>query len=214
MKNYTLAIGSAITGLLAGCYLQQANSKAPESNHAEGRKFVDEKSLDPSALPYTEARIIMGGLEVPAQMARVVEGKAVTFQISAKNVVLEEEHYENEPTGFRFASLTGESFSPPIPLIRYPLTVGEEWQWTGTAGLGPNLKQATATLTSSNDTLNLATGMADCVRISVDLVVATGGPGQSKRPLKFWFEPGKGIVKREFAYSSTREPRPKGSTEP
>ena len=214
MKSATLIVGSAVVGLVAGCYLNQAKTTSRAAKPELGKMFESEESLDPSALPYTQARIILAGTEVPAEMSREVKGADVYFKIVSKNAVLEEEHYENDKNGFRFASLTGETFNPPIPLIRYPFKVGESWEWTGTAGLGPNIKKATAVLKSAGDTLNLATGVYDCVRVTADLVVSTGGPGKSTRPLKFWFEPGKGIVKREFAYSSTREPRPKTSEEP
>lgn len=213
MKTATLILAGVGAGIVAGCYLEKGG-KSSDPGQVTGRQYVNEQSLQPAALPYKQTRIIMGGLEVPAEMSRKVEGKQVTFEITAKGEVLEQEHYENDDTGFRFASLSDESFNPPIPIIRYPFTVGEKWEWSGTAGLGQNIKQATAVVTSTQETLNLVTGVADCVRVTADLEVATGGPGKSKRPLKFWIEPGKGIVKREFAYSSTREPRPKTSSEP
>jgi len=44
----------------------------------------------------------------------------------------------------------------------------------------------------------------------VNLKISDGSPTPSKRELRFWFVPGKGLVKREFDYSSLREPDQRG----
>ena len=141
-------------------------------------------------------------------MSRRQTGESVTFSLTAHAETLEEEMYESNATGFRFAGATGETFKPAIPLVSYPFEVGESWDWTGTASLGPNTKSASAKLVSASETLNLATGVAECVRVTASLTIDTGQGGVSKRELRFWFEPKKGMVRREFVMSSAREPRP------
>lgn len=214
MNKFPFFVSAICLGLVAGCLWVGKSSERHLNFDPKERTFINAQSISADKLPYTNARLILAGTEVPVTLKRIQSGSRVLFEIVAKSEVLEEEIYLSDDKAFRFASLTGETFEPAIPLIRYPMTVGESWDWSGSAGLGPTVKPATARITSSMEKLNLVTGVAECVRVTAELEVKTGQSGISKRPLKFWIEPGKGIVKREFAYSSTREPRSVTTTEP
>lgn len=202
-------------GVTAGCILaNKTTQSAPLKNEPSGSPAYSAAELSADKLPYKSARLILSGTEVPVTMNRKVSGKRVDFLLTARQELLEIESYESDDKGFRFAGLSGETFEPAIPIARFPFRVGEAWEWTGTAGLGPILKPATAKLSSSKDKLNLATGVAECILISADLDVKVSEKSQSKRILKFWIEPGIGVVKRDFAMSSTREPRPETESAP
>ncbi len=177
-----------------------------------GEIYKSPAELEPDALPYANANLILSGSSVPVTMSRTQKGDSVTFKLESKDEMLEEEFYQADDKSFRFIGITGETFDPAIPLIRYPFRVGESWDWTGYTALGLTRKKAKATLTSATDTLNLAAGVFPCILVTADLEADTGGGMIGKRSLKFWFEPKKGLVKRDLGSSTTREPRPKPSS--
>ena len=209
MKALFIATIGATVGLIAGCFLRSAPPVVAGQTTFKTYKAASE--LAPDTLPYKSAKLILSGTSLPVEMSRSQSNDTVTFSLTARKEVLEVERYQSDATGFRFSGLTDESFAPPIPIVRYPFVVGESWTWSGIAGLGSNGKQATAILNSNDETLNLAGGVHSCVLVVANVVVESPGGTKSKRILKFWIEPLKGIVKREFGFSSTREPRPAGS---
>ena len=210
MKAWVIASVGAIFGVLAGCLIKPGLSNGQEVTPVT-KTYQDRQSLKADELPYKSARLILAGTSLPVEMNRVQKGNDVSFRLVTRNEVLETERFQSDATGFRFAGLSDEHFVPPIPLVRYPFIVGESWQWSGVAGLGPNEKAATANLRSDSETINLAGGVHGCIVVVADLVVHTSTGTDSKRTLKFWIEPQKGLIKREFGFSSTREPRPAGS---
>ncbi|MBS1723265.1 MAG: hypothetical protein JSS66_09970 [Armatimonadetes bacterium] len=215
MRTTSVVLISGVVGVLAGCVTKgiQTRFDGREDPPSKGDQAVavykTPSELAPDALPYSKVRINVAGTEVPAELKRKASGKEVVFEIVAKGETLEEEHYVSTPGVFSFVSLGGsESYDPPIPLVRYPFKVVDSWDWTGTASLGTLAKPATAKITAAPEVLNLATGVSDCVLVTASLVVETGGGGESKRNLKFWIEPKRGVVKRDFGSSTSREPRP------
>lgn len=210
MRAWTLAIIAAFAGALTGCLLKPTGAQQPLPQ--DGKSFAKADELGADQLPYEKARLILAGTPLNVTMSKRAKPDGVEFDIKAGEETLEVERYQLDDHGFRFSALSDETFVPPIPLARFPgFKTGETWDWSGQAGLGPNKKPATATLTSTWETVNLAGGVAECVVVSANLVVKSDGT-DSKRVLKFWIQPKKGIVKREFGYSSTREPRPAGDS--
>lgn len=210
MRAPTVIACGSLIGVVAGCFLN-SSSKPVSVPSQTAKSFPNKESLTPEAMPYSTARLILAGTPVSVQMERATKGADVVFKLIARKEVIEEEHYILAPTVFAFSGLSDETFEPAIPLVRYPFNVGDTWEWTGEARLGTNKKTATAVMSSSAETLNLAGGVYDCVAVVADLVVESGEGAKSKRALRFWIQPKKGIVKREFGFSSTREPRAAGS---
>lgn len=210
MKAPSIIACGSLIGVVAGCFLNSSSRPAPEPVQTE-QAYATMDSMSPDALPYTTARLTLAGTPVSVQLERESKGEDVVFKLIAKKTLIEEEHYVVRTNSFLFAGLSDETFDPAIPVVRFPFRVGDTWDWEGKAALGTNRKDAKAVITSSPERINLSGGVYDCVVIVADLVVDAGDGAQSKRALKFWIQPKKGIVKREFFYSSTREPRPAGS---
>lgn len=184
----------------AGCAPQEGKPGVSESfvrNHGE---------LEPDQLPYRDARLILSGTELPVEMSKTREGDVVVFHLLAHGEELETERYESDSAGFRFVGGSGETFKPAIPLVRYPLRVGETWEWAGQTALGPTEKPAKATITTQSERLNLASGVHNAIRVGVALRIETGRH-EAKRDLTFWIAPKAGVVRREFGAGSAREPR-------
>lgn len=209
MRLLPLASIAALAGALTGCFLKQADQQ--QAGPPSGKTYAKIEDLGADKLPYTKAKLILAGTPLNVTMERVAKGEAIMFNLSAGEEVLETEHYTGDDHIFRFAGLSDETFTPAIPIARFPLTVGETWDWEGEASLGKNRKAAKASLATTSETVNLAGGVYECVVVTANLVVSSDGT-DSKRTLKFWIQPQKGIVKREFGFSSTREPRAAGDS--
>lgn len=91
----------------------------------------------------------------------------------------------------------GDFFEPPIPLLKFPMTVGDQWTWTG-ENLSGDLHKASAKITTSEQPTT--------VRVQVELALDSGTGVPAKRTMTFVFAPGRGVVRREIGESSTRIP--------
>lgn len=90
------------------------------------------------------------------------------------------------------------SYSPPLPVLQYPLAPGSKWYWTGTitAGAGGKPSQASAAWSASTpETVPLATGAVSALRVHMDLTVTVNG----KRSIvqdDTWYAKGIGPVRQ------------------
>ncbi len=166
-------------------------------------------TLNPATLkkaPYEKGEIVILGTPVPV----LVEAKTTSngFNIISKveGSPYEEEMYLADDTSLRFAGTDVESFTPAIPLIAQPFEVPGEWTWAGTMKFAGKEFKASADLKSSKETLNLPGGPYDSFRIDAELSMQDPGGSIGKRKLSFWLTEQEGIIKREFAQSSTRLP--------
>lgn len=203
MRPLPVIACAALAGVLVGCFWNQRPTVAAPVQDT----FTSAKQMGLDRLPGQEANLILAGTEVPVELREVKKEGQMVVVLEAHGQIIEEERYVSDGDGFRFAGLSGETFDPPITLARFPMEVGKEWEWAGDACLGPICKPATGKVTSTEETLNLPGGVYRTVRIEVELVVDTGGKEKAARTLRFWVAPEHGIVRREFGFGSTREPR-------
>ncbi|MCW5937688.1 MAG: hypothetical protein KIT11_10335 [Fimbriimonadaceae bacterium] len=198
--NWKLAlslVAAAAVGAL-GCNALQAQVGTQE----KGQRY---ETMALEQLPYKDARLVLVGTEMDVEMGDTREGRDLSIHLRAHGEDLETEHYEVDQKGLWFVGVSGEAFEPPIPLAIFPITVGDSWDWSGTAELGPLRKPAKAKVSTDSERLNLATGVYNTIRIQVDLDIETGDHA-AKRKLRFWISPESGVVKRAFG-DTTREPR-------
>jgi hypothetical protein len=194
----------AVTLALGGCQDGRDTAQIPS-----GMMFRSRDDLDPARVRHLEARLVLAGTEVPVTLEPKTEGSEFVLTIRARGAVMETERYEFSGQTFSYRGGTGEEFVPPIPILRYPLTVGDQWTWAGVAALGPVKKKARASVTTGRETLNVATGVSDSVLVTVDLSIEAQPGVPAARKLRFWIDPREGLLKRDFAHNSLREPRPK-----
>ncbi|MBS1708362.1 MAG: hypothetical protein JSS65_06515 [Armatimonadetes bacterium] len=160
-------------------------------------------------MPYEKASLIWAGTSFPVQMKSSDAAGTLEFKLTAHGEDLMTETYKHDGASFSFVGSTGETYEPPIPLMSFPLNSTERKSWKGTIKVGDATEPGEATITSTKDNLNLAGGKFDSVvKIEVALSYKGGGKTETHRALKFWFAPKKGMVKREFGMSSSREPLP------
>lgn len=182
------------------------NGKSIQSPQGSGERLESRASVKPDALPYDRAGLILAGTVLPVQLKRTENQDTVSFQLVAHGEVLEEETYTFHDGDFNIASAAGESYQPAIMLLKFPMSVGDHWDWKGKMGAGEIMRDATAAVTTSGETINLPGVSGPAIKVNVRLQMESGGPQPAVRDLTFWFMKGKGIVKREFGASSTRQP--------
>ena len=215
-----IAIGLGLAGLaLAGCPSTGTSGKTATTGTTTSRPPIDAADLKPDALPYASGLLVMGGTELAVK----VEKKQVSERefklissLAQSGTKLEEETYLLDKTTFQYVGTNVESFDPPLTIANLPFTVPSNWEWTGKyvwdQQNGP--MKAKATITAEPSPLNLPGGQFDDAILSlVKLTIEEPNGNTADLELKFWLAPGRGVIQREIAASSTRQPAPQ-QTEP
>lgn len=172
----------------------------------QGVAIATAVELLPDALYQPKATLNYGGTPVVVEMTRSTSGQEVRFELSAHGEVLETEVYQSTTSEFALVSID-EKFVPPLPLLKFPMTLGEPWDWKGELVAGGVRHRAEASISSSSEQLFLTkTGGVSTVKIHVELKIDSKTSTPAKRHLTFWFARGKGIVKREVGTATSREP--------
>lgn len=198
----SVALFAAGLGLALSCRPQIAKDN-PDPK--PGMRFSDAASLEPGALPYGRASLILAGTSYPVEVRRSVDGDKITFDFVNHDETIDRENYILDSSGFQIAQGAGLTYEPAIPLVLFPMNVGDKWEWKGEVVAGSERQVAHASMTSEAESLNLESGFYDGFKIQVSLSLQSAGPPIEKR-MSFWFVPKQGIVKREFGTTSTRGP--------
>ncbi len=174
-----------------------------------GPMIQSSAEFQPGALFSDHATLGYGGTEVAVLMKRSeMAGGLIKFVLIAHGQEFETETYQNSDKVFAFVGID-DVFEPPIPLLKFPMKVGDKWEWQGNLTSATVPHKAEATVTTAREQLFLKkVGDVDSVRSDVRLLLDSGTPTPAERKLSFWFVRGKGVVKRELGTATTREPAP------
>ena len=170
---------------------------------SQARTIETPADLQPGAAPGSKANLVLKDIQIPVTVTHKTKDNEVILTLETAGVPFEIERYLNEPKQFSFVGLqladteaSGEFYQPPVPLLKFPMNIGDSWEWSGKSVSGDQPHKGRAKITTSSQT--------SLVKVQVDLELESGGPNPAKRTLTFWFSPGKGVVKREFGESSSR----------
>lgn len=165
-------------------------------------------SLKPDQLTLDRCVLELAGSKYRADIQTVHEGNQVQFDLLAFGQVIESERYESTDKVFSVVSAGGESYEPPIPLVKYGMHLGDSWQWSGRINTGPEPHVTKAKVATSSEDLTINGGTVhNVVRVDVELSIYSGRPNSpSTRKLTFWIAPNMGVVKRAFGDYSARKP--------
>lgn len=202
MTSIASAAALALALGVVGCFHTEGQGTAVS------KRYASSNELQPGTVPYDDAYLIFGGVPVETKLtSKHGEGTFAMF-FESNGAVIDEERYGFDDTTFRYLGNQDEAFEPGITLLRFPFDVGESWSWSGTYKLGPEKRKAEAAIKTSSQRLNTVAGEFDTVQVSVVLKIESGAVEPVTQKLTFWFAPKHGIVRREFQYSTTREPMP------
>ena len=193
------AIRCALVLLVVGCNRNSPSPGLPIPNYA---------ALKPDQLSLKQADLELAGTNYKADIVQKRNGADLQIDLTAEGQTIESERYRSDDRSFSVTDAGGERFEPPITLIKYPMSVGDGWTWTGNLLTGPEPHKATATVSTSTVDQTLIGGVVHgVVKIQVDLAIDSGRPSEpSKRKLVFYIAPNMGVVRREFGDYSTRKP--------
>lgn len=195
MRYLLLAAAGAA---LIGC----ACSKAPGGS---GPSLRDAQVFKPDATPGEKAKLVLAGTELPVEVKRRMDGKEVVLELWAHGEIVQQERYLSSPEAFSLVMAGGERYEPALTLLKFPMEIGDAWEWKGKLSAGDIQREATAKITTSSMQVYVPEPESG-VKVTVDMSLDSGAPTPAKRTLTFWFVEGRGVVKREFGSGSTREP--------
>lgn len=175
----------------------------------------DAASVRADHVAQPDAELILAGTALDVAIRPSRSGDRFTVSLLSHDRALERERYTSTKTGFAVLEAAGETYDPPVTLLRFPMEVPSDWDWSGVVRSGVDDQPASATVQTRTETLNEPGGPYRTVRIDVGLhlgaVVKTGTTGATApvtRTLTWWIAPGQGIIRREFGTVSSRGPRP------
>jgi hypothetical protein len=124
---------------------------------------------------------------------KVGRGRQVRVILSRQGQSIEE-LYAVGDEGIALVVAESDHFEPPIPLLAYGHTVGEEWTWSGlNTPEGENPWPAEARVSTAAETLQLPSGTFSTVKVTVMLAFPRFAAAPDE--MEFWFSPGEGLVK-------------------
>jgi hypothetical protein len=180
-----------LTVLLVGC------------DHS-GKILIDFNDLKPAALISGKQELVLGGTKLPVTVQSSNSNGIYEIDLMANDVAIDKEVYDVHPDVFNISSMGEETFNPPLSILKNQTHIGDSWTWTGKLDSGMK-RDCRANISSHSEKL-FGSEQADAIVVVVELKMDSGGPTPAERQLRFWFAPGKGLLKREFGSGSVREP--------
>ena len=166
----------------------------------------------PDKLKHTHATLKLGNMDLRAELSLIKSDQTIIIQAIKEGIVLDEEIYRVTTEGVWLLQIgEGEEFEPGITLLKYPMKIGDKFDWKGHLVYGNRKIKSDAVVTTRTETISLATGSAEAVKSEVVLKIHDGSPTPAERKLDIWFVKGEGPVKRDFG-NRIREPRTKTQT--
>lgn len=182
------------------------NSGPKGATQGSGAYIGSKADLQPDGNPGPKAQMVLAGTVIPVDLQTKQDGDQFGISLLYNQELFEKELYQNSGETFGLVNAAGETYKPPIPLLQFPMHVGDTLNWNGTMFTGPAGRDAKATIRSRDDKVDMGDAQTDALRVDVDLEISSGANVPANRHLAFWFVKGKGLVKREFGSSTSRVP--------
>lgn len=149
-----------------------------------------------------EASYSIDGTRAEYKLEITKDGNRTKFSAMSHGAVIDTEEYEvNEDTVFLRHAL-GETFNGPVPLLRFPLRLGDTYEWKGTLNCETDSLVGSAKIQTSADSIHLKDRSQEAVKVEVNLIIDKVGT----RKLTFWFAKNMGVLKTEMG-KNVREPK-------
>jgi hypothetical protein len=202
-----LRLALVILGTAAAAYLTSCTAQKPSAlvTKGSGAYIGSQSDLKPDGDPGPKAKMVMSGMIIPVDVKTKASPQEFDIDLWYQGELFEEEQYHVTPDEFQLVNSASETYSPPIPLLRFPMNVGDVWKWSGQMITGPVGRGAKATIRTQDDKVDMGAA-TDALMVEVDLSIESGASEPAMRRLTFWFVKGKGLVKRQFGDSTSRLP--------
>jgi hypothetical protein len=178
-----------------------------EGSDPKGAIINVSEELRAEVQPGKTALLTMGGVAVPVELSQEQTGDTIVLKMKAHGASVDWETYESTVARYSVKYAEGETYSPAVDLIRYPMRVGDSWDWSGSMVAAGQKRPAKALIQTSAAKLTLAEGPVPAVKVALRLSMpATATMPAAERTLSFWFVENRGLLRREFGTESIREP--------
>ena len=125
----------------------------------------------------------------------------VVVQWLSNNQPMQDETYivsATEVSRAKSGAYGNNVLTPPIPVIKYPMSVGKSWEWSGMMAMnGGQLKvPASAKLkVAAQEKVKVGSESLNCYKVDMSVTVTAQGQATTI-PASYWFAPGVGLVKQ------------------
>jgi hypothetical protein len=182
---------------LTGC------NNLPQETETSNRPYVHKvDEFLPLNGGQVEAVFSVDGTTTDYKLKTVREGSKVSFQAVSHDMIVDEETYEVKGDQVLLHYAAGEEFQEPIPLMKFPLKVGEEYEWKGAMVSSQESIEGAAKVVTSTDFVRLKDKSQDAIKVEINLTFGKG----ANRKLSFWFVKGQGVLRTEMG-KNVREPK-------
>lgn len=195
--------------ILSGCQSGLTSKANPGRTDASGGiRIASFNDLKPDSYNDARATVELGGMKIPTTVKITRSPNKVVIDLLSADEVIDSETYEFDDNLFGLSATLDETYSPLLPLVKFPMRVGEEpWDWKGTLTSGGVKRTATASISSKSEPLFLpGISSESVIKVEVRLSIDAGAPDPAQKVLTFWFAPDHGVVKRSFGHALTRTP--------
>jgi len=196
-NNFSLLLFVLIALGFAGCNELQLQGTKPSGPYIH--KVDDYLPLKGQQ---SEATFWSDGTETGYELKTAVKGSQYIFEAVSGDKVVDEEVYEVQGGKVLLVRAAGENFVEPIPLLEFPLHIGDEYQWKGSLACSEEKHVGTAIIITSVDFVRFKDKSQDAVKVEVNLRIDEGSP----RKLSFWFVKDMGVMRTEMG-KNLREPK-------
>jgi hypothetical protein len=128
------------------------------------------------------------------------------YQASGQEVQTEVYHIDTKGISRVHSGKGGaNTITPPIPVLRYPVTYEDSWTWKGAISMGDQTFPATGTLSVHGpEEVVTPAGTFKAARVRLDLTVP-GADGTSTQIVNdYWFAPEIGMVRQAMSLGDKR----------
>lgn len=193
-----------VAALLIGVGVTYMRNQPAPVQGPVGARIASKAELNPDALFSPKAELIYTGWNLSVNMLRKIQNDRVRFEFLSHGTVLgaETEVYSVNSEAFGLIEMNMERYAPAIPLLKFPMNVGDVWEWKGNQESGGRQHKCWATITSKVE--KMPERGIEAVHVSVDLSVESGAGNPSTRKIDFWFTKGRGIIKRTYGEAIAR----------
>jgi len=204
-RSPTTVIVASAAAFLALATLGMSSCQKPPPH---GPPIATKSALNPDHIALEKCRLSLAGSQYKADIRQKQDGSHIEVDLMALGEVIESEQYQSTDDAFSVVDAGGEEYVPPIPLVKYPMHIGDSWTWSGNIDTGGVQHGTKADISTSSQDLTINGGTVhNVVRIDVSLSIESGNSASpSTRKLTFWIAPDMGVVKRASGDYSEREP--------
>ena len=185
-----------VVGCLIGC--SHGQYVEIETSQPFVHKIDEFLPLDAAS---TASMFVVDGTKTNYKLRTKRVGSVVHFQAISVGKVVDEEIYDVQDDTVLLKAAAGEIFEPPVTLIKFPLSVGNQYKWSGKLSCEIEHFSASAIVSTSTDFVQGKDKSDDAIKSEMNLKFGKG----ANRKLSFWFVKGKGIVRTEMS-KNIREP--------